>query len=71
MVSYEKRNGLSSNKVLEKKNDWALVHWFFFVEKKRLLEMPSFQMVNRWYDQSYSEVLAFKDEEISNSLLHK
>ncbi|CAF0733354.1 unnamed protein product [Rotaria sordida] len=37
----------------------------------KLLEMPSFKLVNSWYDQSYSEVLEFKNTEPDASTLRK
>ncbi|UJR20886.1 hypothetical protein I4U23_023995 [Adineta vaga] len=37
----------------------------------RLLEMPSFQLANSLYDQSFSEVLAFKDAEPDATTLRK
>jgi hypothetical protein len=33
--------------------------------------MPSFQLANSWYDQSYAEVLAFKNSEPNSSTLQK
>jgi hypothetical protein len=33
--------------------------------------MPSFQSVNKLYDQSYTEVLQFKDADTSSATLQK
>ena len=72
MVSYEKRNGLFTTKVKEKNRFFsAFEHFFLSMNEKRLLEMPSFQMANRWYDQSYSEVLNYKDIDVSFNVLRK
>ncbi|CAF1161721.1 unnamed protein product [Rotaria sp. Silwood1] len=37
----------------------------------KLLEMPSFKLANSWYDQSYSEILEFKNVEPDMSTLRK
>ncbi len=37
----------------------------------RLLEMPSFKLANSLYDQSFSEVLAFKDAEPNATTLRQ
>lgn len=38
---------------------------------KRFLDMPSFKLANSWYDQSYSEVLEFKNLEPDMNTLRK
>ncbi|CAF2515903.1 unnamed protein product [Rotaria sp. Silwood2] len=37
----------------------------------KLLDMPSFKLANSWYDQSYSEILEFKNIESDASTLRK
>jgi hypothetical protein len=37
----------------------------------RLLEMPSFQLANSWYDQSYSEVYSYKDADCDANTLQR
>ncbi len=41
------------------------------METFRLLETPSFKLANSLYDQSFSEVLEFKDAEPTATTLRK
>ncbi|CAF0743728.1 unnamed protein product [Adineta steineri] len=50
---------------------WSHMHKEMNFLPPKLLEMPSFKLVSSWYDQSYSEVLEFKDAEPNSTTLRK
>ena len=66
MVSYAQRNEIFTAEVnIDYRFNEIIIKIF------RLFEMPSFKLANSWYDQSYSEVLNYKDADCDANTLQR
>ncbi len=72
MVTYAQRNELFTGEVWEVKNKIQMIDLHIrILSTNRLLDMPSFKLANSWYDQSFSEILAFQNPDPDTSTLRR